>query len=192
MSRRLFLSLIALFALTIEVVVTSAAAPRVEPRLPGVVLRVIDGDTLDVRIATGLIRVRLHGVDAPERDQPGGEAALQWLRQHVQDREVLLEPISQDRYARMVAIVHFGDETLNRALVEAGNAWAYRRYLRRADRELCALEAAARTSGRGLWAQVGAAPPWEYRATHGQGPFTGHSRDSARDCIRDAGRKQPP
>ena len=57
------------------------------------------------------IRVRLHGVDAPERDQPSGREASEWLRQRVQDREVLLEPVTQDRYERMVAIVYRDERT---------------------------------------------------------------------------------
>src|SRR6187402_2566376 len=139
--------------------------------LPGKVTRVIDGDTIDVLLASGRIRVRLHGIDAPERNQAGGAAATAWLVQRVVDRPVQLEPVSQDQYGRMVAIVHDGRVSINRELVLRGHAWAYRRYLRRGDHELCAVEDTARRGRRGLWSATAHAP-WEFRATSGTGPYT--------------------
>lgn len=159
-----------------------AGAAQGDGLLPGKVLRVIDGDTLDVLLSSGRIRVRLHGIDAPERDQPGGDESRRWLQQRVQDREVQLEPVSQDRYERMVAVVHLGDIDVNRELVRSGNAWAYRQYLRGRDRALCDLEAEARTEGRGLWSAARPRAPWEYRSTRGQGPFTQVDAGSMRDC----------
>lgn len=157
--------------------------------LHGRVLRVVDGDTLDVRLSGGRIRVRLQGVDAPEHDQPGGREATQFLRRHLNDRDVLLEPVTQDRYDRLVAVVRLGNLDLNRELVREGHAWAYRRYLRPEERELCRLEHQARQSGRGLWqGRLGPArAPWEHRATGGKGPFTDFARSDARDCQREAG-----
>jgi endonuclease YncB( thermonuclease family) len=156
--------------------------------LSGKVTRVIDGDTIDVLLASGRIRVRLHGIDAPERNQAGGAAATAWLMQKVLDRTVLLEPVSQDQYGRMVAIVHDGRDSINGELVLRGHAWAYRRYLREADRELCALEDTARRGRRGLWAATAHAP-WEFRATSGKGPYTEVSRSTAGSC-RDAMRRR--
>ena len=154
--------------------------------LAGKVTRVVDGDTLDVLLSSGRIRVRLHGVDAPECDQPGGAEAAQWLRLRLQDREVLLEPVSQDRYERLVAIVRAGDSVINDELVRSGHAWAYRHYLRKADRHLCGKEFSARREVLGLWAAPPARAPWEYRSTRGRGPFTDYARQSAGDCQRDS------
>lgn len=155
-----------------------------EPVLAGRVTRVIDGDTLDVLLASGRIRVRLHGVDAPERDQSGGREASEWLRQRVQDREVLLEPVTQDRYERMVAIVLLDDVNVNRELLRAGHAWAYRSYLRRTERVYCDIEATARRGRLGLWGGATAHAPWEHRRTQGRGPFTDFRRQSAAECWR--------
>jgi micrococcal nuclease len=160
------------------------ALPAGQVVLPGRVTRVIDGDTLDVLLSTGRIRVRLQGVDAPEHDQPGGAESKQWLQQRVQDREVLLEPVSQDRYDRMVAMVFLVDANLNRELLRAGHAWAYRRYLRAADRVFCDIEYAARREMAGVWASATPRAPWEFRATRGQGPYADYSRQSAADCWR--------
>jgi endonuclease YncB( thermonuclease family) len=170
--------------LALLLLVSGMPAVPADAVLAGRVTRVIDGDTLDVLLATGRIRVRLHGVDAPERSQSGGNEATQWLRQQVLNQDVLLEPVSQDRYERMVAIVYAGDVIVNRELLRTGTAWAYRHYLRGADRLYCDIEATARAEHRGLWRAGAAHAPWEYRRTAGRGPFTDYSRQSARDCWR--------
>jgi micrococcal nuclease len=159
----------------------AAQAASTTAVLSGMATRVIDGDTIDVLLTSGRIRVRLHGVDAPERDQPGGDAATAWLTQRLQDRQVLLEPVSQDQYDRMVAVVHVGDRNINRDLVQAGHAWAYRQYMRRGDAGLCALEGEARRNSAGLWANSAHAP-WEHRATQGRGPFRDYARSTVADC----------
>jgi endonuclease YncB( thermonuclease family) len=158
--------------------------------LAGKVVRVLDGDTIDVLLSSGTIRVRMHGVDAPERDQPGGPAATAWLTQQLRDRKVLLEPVSQDQYDRMVAVVHRDDRNINRDLVQMGHAWAYRQYLRSGDAELCALEEQARRKGIGLWV-ASAHAPWEFRATNGKGPFTSFDGSTARECGKGIGRQNP-
>jgi micrococcal nuclease len=151
--------------------------------LAGKVVRVIDGDTIDVLLSSGRIRVRLHGVDAPERVQSRGAPATAWLEQQLRDQQVHLEPVSQDQYDRMVAVVHLQNRNINRELVENGHAWAYRHYLRRGDAELCSLEERARRAGAGLWATTAHAP-WEFRATNGKGPFTDYRSGTARDCAK--------
>jgi micrococcal nuclease len=151
--------------------------------LSGEVVRVIDGDTIDVLLSSGRIRVRLHGVDAPERAQSRGASATAWLEQQLRDEQVQLEPVSQDQYDRMVAVVHLQNRNINRELVENGHAWAYRHYLRRGDAELCSLEERARRAGAGLWATTAHAP-WEFRATGGTGPFTDFRSTTTTDCIK--------
>jgi micrococcal nuclease len=167
-----------------------AASARSEAAvvLAGKVTRVIDGDTIDVLLSSGTIRVRLHGVDAPERDQPGGSAATAWLAQQVSSQQVMLEPISQDQYDRMVAVVHVQDRRINRELVRAGHAWAYRQYMRRNDEDLCEVEERARRKGVGLWAAVAHAP-WEFRATNGLGPFSDYRKSTVANCHKAIGNR---
>jgi len=126
----------------------------------GPVIKVTDGDTIKVQLASGPISVRFDGIDAPESKQPQGKAATQFLKSLVEGKTVSLEPVSQDRYSRMVAVVFVGDQNINAAMVTAGYAWAFRRYMRKDTRELCNLEEAARKAKRGLWAD----PPssWIY------------------------------
>jgi endonuclease YncB( thermonuclease family) len=156
--------------------------------LPGKVTRVLDGDTIDVALSSGRVRVRLQGIDAPEHDQPDGREARQWLQHRLIDHAVQLEPISQDRYERMVAVVHADGAVVNEELLQAGHAWAYRHYLRRADRHHCELEERARGARIGLWALPVPHAPWQYRETGSKGPFSDFSGETARDCRRAAGR----
>ncbi len=181
--------LLCLLAATTSLFQTAASARDAEPVLAGKVTRIIDGDTIDVLLTSGRIRVRLHGVDAPERNQPGGSASSKWLSRQLLDKPVLLEPVSQDQYERMVAVVHRDGRNINRDLVQAGHAWAYRRYMRRSERDLCALEERARRERAGLWGSKAARAPWEFRTTNGKGPFSDYSKGNAADCRKVIGKR---
>ena len=120
-------------------------------RLEGMA-RVIDGDTLDV----GPVRVRLHGVDAFERDQmcdgpqgpwACGAAATRALKDHAEGRRVVCEVIDTDRYGRKVSRCERDGEDVARGLVSAGLALAYRRY----SRDYIDEELAAEARGAGAW-----------------------------------------
>jgi endonuclease YncB( thermonuclease family) len=111
----------------------AAAAPDAPGGLRGFV-RVVDGDTLDLARA----RVRLWGVDAPERDQsctdaqgaayPCGRRASRALEALVAGREVTCEPRDYDRYGRTVARCSVDGQDLGRQLVRSGFALDYTRY----------------------------------------------------------------
>jgi endonuclease YncB( thermonuclease family) len=137
--------------------------------LVGTVARVVDGDTLVVQLASGPIRVRLYGIDAPEHNQAGGAEATTALASLVSGARVELEPISQDRYSRMVARVLRGPLDVNAEMVRRGEAWVYRHYLRREDNGWCAFEGEARRAHRGLWSLRDPVPPWDFRH-HTAGP----------------------
>jgi endonuclease YncB( thermonuclease family) len=138
-------------------------AQAVEADLSGRVERVIDGDSLQVRIeGLGLIEVRLHGVDTPEYDQPYGSAAERELRRLVAWQRVELVSETVDSYGRLVATVYRGDVNVNREMVSRGYAWWYRRYAR-FDAALRRAEKEARAQRRGLWRDDDPMPPWDWR-----------------------------
>jgi endonuclease YncB( thermonuclease family) len=161
--------------------VARADADLADAVLVGTVTTVIDGDSLRVRLAgapagaSGEVEVRLHGADAPEYRQAGGREAKTYLRRRVAGRRVTLEVVTTDRYDRLVAVVgrdgDGGDENVNAAMVSAGHAWAYRRYLGEVPgaEAFCRLEAEARAARRGLWARAPDTwvPPWLSRRTTG-------------------------
>lgn len=156
-----------------------------QPLLSGTALRVIDGDTIEVQLGSGPIRVRLDSIDTPEKDQPWGPEAQAALAGRVNGRRVDLEPVTQDRYDRLVAVVLLDGENINAWMVQQGDAWAYRDYLE--DPSYCAWEAVARASGLGLWSLPPGSrvAPWEWRAA-GRGSnagFTDYSGETAAGCV---------
>lgn len=172
----------------------TAAAPTLaqdNPVLPGTVTRVVDGDTLKVQLSSGPITVRLDSIDTPESNQPWGPEAKAALKALLDGRDILLEPITQDRYSRMVAVVYVGETNVSAELVKDGLAWTFRRYATNPD--YCRWEAAARDARLGLWARPvqERIAPWEYRALkRGQRDrITDYSAETAEHCIATLGRK---
>jgi micrococcal nuclease len=160
-----------------------------EPVLPGVVVGIVDGDTADVRVQSGMIRVRLHALDAPERDQPHGSASKQALSKLVYGKNVNVEPIEQDRYDRLVARLWLDDLDVNAEMIKQGAAWVYRRYAD--DPAYCAFEKAARDLKRGLWALPldQRAAPWEWRKRKTlANQFTDYDSESVASCVASLGR----
>jgi endonuclease YncB( thermonuclease family) len=131
------------------------------------VVSVADGDTITILTADHRqVKVRLYGIDCPERKQPWGNRARQATTDAVMGKEVNVHPISTDRYGRTVALVAApGREMLNSWLVKEGLAWMYPAYCKRADicDRLRELETAAGTAGKGLWADEEPVEPWVWR-----------------------------
>ncbi|MDR2093703.1 MAG: thermonuclease family protein [Azoarcus sp.] len=137
------------------------AAPRT---ITGQVIKVADGDTLTLRNTRGKkIRVRLVGIDAPEKCQPFGQHSRASLAELALGRHARVEVVEVDRYGRSVGLVRTGDdgETLNRIQLRRGLAWVYARYNR--DASLHALAREARNARRGLWADERPVEPWRWR-----------------------------
>lgn len=129
----------------------------------GRVIRILDGDTIEVLVDRRPVRVRLYGVDCPERGQAFGTAARRFTSELCFGKEVTLRSYGNDRYGRLLAEVILPDgRVLNHELVRAGLAWWYREYAP-GDATLGALEQEARAARRGLWADSDPLPPWEYR-----------------------------
>lgn len=165
----------------------SAAAAQIDrPVLSGIVTRVIDGDTIEVRLTSGPIRVRLNGIDTPERGQPWGRQATDALSTLVMAKRVELEPFAQDRYDRLVANVFVGSMRVNDRLVSDGHAWAYRVYLSPENIALCGAEDAARRAKRGLWGlkPQDRAAPWDWRKRPKR--FVDYSKATEAACIAES------
>ena len=141
---------------------TACAVPG--PRVA--VVSVGDGDTIRVRKGEELVTVRLACIDAPETAQrPYGQQSRRELQQLLPARStVRLAEKTTDRYGRLVAEV-FGDRNINLAMVEDGQAFAYRKYLQECDANRY-LDAESRASRRrtGVWqVEGGITRPWDFR-----------------------------
>jgi endonuclease YncB( thermonuclease family) len=129
----------------------------------GRVVRVIDGDTIDVLVGSQTRRVRLFGIDSPEPGQPWHAKAKRALGQRVFGKEVRVNDVDTDRYGRTVGEVYADNVCVGCELVREGNAWVYRKYTD--DPVLYQLEAEARAARRGLWGlpEAQQTPPWQWR-----------------------------
>ncbi len=132
-----------------------------EEVLIGSVIKVVDGDTLDVQVGPGKHRIRLAEIDAPERNQPWGDEAKQGLAFKVLKQEVRVVVTDTDRYGRQVGKIFLGQTDINRSMVSEGHAWVYRQYSQ--DERLIEIEIMAREAGVGLWNRGDAVPPWDWR-----------------------------
>ena len=137
------------------------ATPLCAAELAGRVVAVHDGDTISVLVAGTPIRVRLAGIDAPERGQPFANAARHALESRVAGRDVSVVQRGRDGYGRVLGRVYVDAIDINAEQVRSGYAWVFRRF--GADARLLALEAEAKAAGRGLWRDAWAVAPWLWR-----------------------------
>lgn len=126
------------------------------------VVGVSDGDTITIlHDNREQERIRLYGIDSPEKSQAFGQKAKQYASTLVYGKTVSIRVMDRDKYGRTVAWVYAGDMNVNAELVRAGYAWHYRKYSK--DASLQRLEDEARMARRGLWVDPNPVPPWEYR-----------------------------
>lgn len=134
----------------------------------GRVISVSDGDTITVLDnAKTQHKIRLAGIDAPEKKQAFGQVSKKRLSDMVFDREVTLDCGKTDRYRRNICIVMVNGHDANLAQVKSGMAWWYKKYQKdqtaqqRAAYE--AAETAARVGKMGLWQDANSVAPWDFR-----------------------------
>ncbi|MFZ5557223.1 MAG: thermonuclease family protein [Pseudomonadota bacterium] len=136
--------------------------------ITGTVVSIADGDTL-TRLGASKTqhKIRLAGIDAPEKAQPFGNVSRQNLGKLAFQKQVEADCGKRDRYGRWVCTVYVDGKDVNLAQLQAGLAWWYRKYAheqppaQRATYE--AAEATAHTSRVGLWQDKNPVPPWEWR-----------------------------
>jgi micrococcal nuclease len=145
--------------------VVSAAEPKT---VTGRVVKIADGDTLTVLDESNAQhKIRLAGIDAPEKGQSFGTRSRENLAGKVFGKTVRVEVIDVDRYKREVGRIYLGDRFVNMEMVGDGFAWRYVQYDK--PGEFTATERQARDAKRGLWAEPNPVPPWEWRRQKREG-----------------------
>lgn len=130
-------------------------------RFTGLVVNVVDGDTVMV-IREGAARpVQLVGVDCPELKQPYGKQAKRYAAQLALNQEVTVKEEGPGTEGLAGSVTLPDGRVLNQELVRAGLCWWARHY--RGDDALPLLEAEAHAAQRGLWADPEPVPPWDWR-----------------------------
>ena len=144
---------------------------------PARVVGITDGDTIKVLDKTNTQhKIRLAGIDAPERKQPWGNRSRQGLAEILAGRDVTIEDRKTDRWGRIIAVVWVTPpdcpscpRTLDAAMsqLSRGLAWHFKRYAHEQPGDegerYAFAEEEARAKGAGLWSDPAPVPPWEWR-----------------------------
>lgn len=148
---------------------TQASIEQRPPIVVGKVIQVIDGDTLDI-IEGGVSkrRIRLKGIDAPERNQAFAIESTRALARMTNGKEVIVEWEKIDEHDRLVGRVLIDERDICLEQIRAGMAWHFKRYQHEQsaqERELYdRSEVEARSARRGLWADSKPVEPWVVRS----------------------------
>ncbi len=128
----------------------------------GPVVKVIDGDTFDLLINGQQVRVRMDGIDAPERGMDYYKVSKTYLGDLCMGKQVRVVLKEKDQYQRWVGRGFLTDDRdLSLEMVKAGMAWHFKKYS--ADAALSSAEEEARSNNRGLWQMPDPMAPWDFR-----------------------------
>jgi endonuclease YncB( thermonuclease family) len=157
-----------MFSSLLLVLALNCADRAISETLTGKVVSVVDGDTITVLDAGhGQHRIRLVGIDAPEKSQAYGQRSKESLSEMVFGKTVSIQWDKKDRYGRLLGKVQIGSQDINLDQLIRGYAWHYKQYQMEQnprDRErYAAAESAARAAKTGLWNEVAPTAPWDYR-----------------------------
>ena len=160
------MKLLRLLILIVLIAINIAGCKNAEVNEPvaavvGKVVKVVDGDTLHVYSNKGPYKIRLSGIDAPERGQAYGKRAKEHLEFLVAGKQVIAIVESKDRYGRYVASVKVQNKDVCAEMLSAGYAWHYKQYDN--NKYYAELQREAKKAKRGLWVDKKPQAPWEYR-----------------------------
>jgi len=152
-------------AIVLSLTLTSYVQAEV---LTGRVMKVADGDTVTVLDGSNMQhKIRLTGVDAPEKQQAFGQKSKQSLSNWVFNKQVTVEFDKKDRYGRTLGKIVVNEVDVNLEQIKAGMAWHYKYYQREQTAEdperYSRAEEDARSRKIGLWKDIDPLAPWEYR-----------------------------
>lgn len=127
------------------------------------VVKVVDGDTINVIVANTneKLKIRLYGIDAPERKQKFGKKAKDTLNRLIGEKIVTLYIFGDDKYQRKIAKVMHDDKYINLLMIRLGYAWYYEEFA--SDKDLMLAEEKARGQRVGLWNSKNNIKPYKFR-----------------------------
>jgi endonuclease YncB( thermonuclease family) len=161
-----------LFLLIFLSTCTHANNLKVGDNISGKVISIIDGDTYDILIPGSItVRIRMEGIDAPERGMPFYKVSKQYLANLCFSKTVTIHVTGIDIHRRILAYTYGPDGTeLSHAMIKAGLAWHFLQY--NTDQVLADLETEARIHRTGLWFDANPMAPWTNRSLHRKGIST--------------------
>ena len=161
-----FVNVIIIFAININLVRADFTAK---------VRKIVDGDTIHVVDKYGnQFKIRLTGIDAPEKNQAYGLESKNQLSEAINNRWVFLEskpnegkPYTVDRYKRVLAKVILNGADINLLQISSGYAWHFKRYQNQQSpsdqKAYDYAEKNAKKNQLGLWEEKKPIAPWKWR-----------------------------
>lgn len=127
------------------------------------VVGVFDGDTFTAINRDNLqLKIRINGIDAPEKGQDFGNKAKQALSDYIYGKDITIDVQSQDRWGRYISYVFTpGGKDVSLLMLEEGMAWHFKRY--DVTEEYAKAEERAKANNKGLWSMPNPVAPWDYR-----------------------------
>ena len=125
---------------------------------------VSDGDTITVinNKTNKKIKVRLFGIDAPEITQEYGLESKEYLLGLIKDKSIIVKGNTYDKYGRLLGTIYVDGININETMVQTGNAWWYKKFDPK-NTKVRDMQIKAKESKLGLWKNVNAIAPEEYR-----------------------------
>ena len=109
----------------------------------------------------GIYKIRLAGIDAPEKQQAYGVQSKIYLEHLIVDKDVSIKVVSCDQYGRYVGRIYLGGKDINGEMIRSGYAWHYYQY--DSDPVYAVFMLDAQRANRGLWQEAHPTPPWIFR-----------------------------
>lgn len=135
--------------------------------IQGRIIKVTDGDTVTLLAKNNKkIKVRLYGIDCPEKAQEYGKEATNYLSSAINNKNVKVEVINKDRYQRSVGVIWLGDSNINLNILKQGLAWHYKQYDK--SQAYADAEKIAQKSKKNIWSTKNPTAPWEFRKNKGK------------------------
>lgn len=140
--------------------------------IKGYVVGIMDGDTYDLLLDDKTkIRIRMHGIDAPEKGMPFSRVSKKFLSNLCFNKTVTIIKTDDDGHGRIVAKTYTSDgKECGEELLKAGLAWHYKKY--NSEKKLAQMEIEARRKKIGIWSDANPIAPWEIRKLRRQGIST--------------------
>jgi len=156
------LNIVRTFILLVILSGTCVAQEKILSKQEGKVIGIIDGDTFDILVDGVTIRVRMNGIDAPEKKQDYYTQSKKALSDLSFGKTAIIVEHGHDRYRRLIADLFVNNQNINYKMVELGMAWHFKKYS--SDVQLAELENLARERKKGLWTMQSPMAPWTFRA----------------------------
>lgn len=144
--------------------------------IEGKVIRVDDGDTFELLIENNkTIKIRMEGIDAPERGMPYYRVAKNFLLNQISGETVKVEITDKGPYNRYIGLTYHNDKEMSAEMLREGMAWHFKKY--NSHSHFAELEQLARENRVGLWEEENPVPPWIHRKLRPRGISTKDLRE---------------